>query len=89
MTSGRREQSPPSLSALCGHPHPCSATPRTTATTPALLKRAGTGHRHAYRCTSYGPPSTTPLSLSADEDRAANHYASTLEAAPVRAQDAP
>jgi hypothetical protein len=30
-----------------------------------------------------------PSSLSADEDRTVNHYASTLEVAPVRAQDVP
>jgi hypothetical protein len=30
-----------------------------------------------------------PSSLSADGDRTANLYATTLEAAPVRAQDAP
>jgi hypothetical protein len=89
MTSGRREQSSASLSTLCGNPRPCSATPRTAATTPALLERTGAGRRHARRCTSYGPPSTAPSSLSADEDRTVNHYASTLEAAPVRAQGAP
>jgi hypothetical protein len=89
VTSGWRERSSPSLSTLCGHPRPCSATPRTAATTPALLERMGMGRHHARRCTSYGPPSTAPSSLSADEDRTINHYASTLEAAPVRAQDAP
>jgi hypothetical protein len=30
-----------------------------------------------------------PSSLLADDDRTTNHYATTLEAAPVRAQDAP
>jgi hypothetical protein len=61
MTSGRRERSSPSLSTLCGHPCPCSATPRTAATTPTLLERTGVGRRHTRRCTSYGPPSTAPL----------------------------
>jgi hypothetical protein len=89
MTSGRRERSSPSLSTLCGHPRPCSATPRTAATTPALSERTGVGHCHTRRCTLYGPPSTPPSSLSADEDRTVNHYASTLEAAPVWAQDTP
>jgi hypothetical protein len=89
MTSGRWEWSSPSLSTLCGHPRPCSTTPRTAATTPALLERPGTGRRHTRRCTSYGPPSMAPSSLSVDEDRTANYYASTLEAAPVRAQDTP
>jgi hypothetical protein len=31
----------PSLSVLCGHPHPCSATPGTATTTPALLGTRG------------------------------------------------
>jgi hypothetical protein len=31
----------PSLSVLCGHPHPCSATPGTATTTPALLSTRG------------------------------------------------
>jgi hypothetical protein len=88
-TSGLREQSNPSPSTLCGHPRPCSATPRTSATTPALLEHTGTGRRHTRCCTSYGPPSTGPSSLSVDDDRMANHYATTLEAAPVRAQDVP
>jgi hypothetical protein len=89
MTSGQRERSSPSLSTLCGHPRPCSAMPRTAATTPALLERTGEGRHHTCRCTSYGPPSTSPSSLSADDDWTTNHYATTLEAAPVWAQDMP
>jgi hypothetical protein len=51
------------------------------------IEHAGTGRRQAYHCTSYGPLSTAPSSpLKAAP---VNHYASTLEAAPVRAQDAP
>jgi hypothetical protein len=88
MTSRRRERSSPSLSTLCGHPRLCSAAPRTAATTLALLERTGAGRHHTCRCTSYGPPSTATSSLSTDDDRTANHYAATLEAAPVRAQDA-
>jgi hypothetical protein len=34
----------PSLSTLCGHPHPCSTTPRTATTTLTLL---GTRERDA------------------------------------------
>jgi hypothetical protein len=89
MMSGRRERSSPSLSTLCGHPRTCSTTLRTAATSPALLERLRTGRRHTRRCTSYGPPLTAPSSLSVDEDRTANYYASTLEAGPVRAQDTP
>jgi hypothetical protein len=61
MMSGRREWSSPSLSTLCSHPCPCSATPHTAATTPALLECTGVGRRRARRCTSYGPLSTAPL----------------------------
>jgi hypothetical protein len=86
MTSGRRERSSLSLSTLCGHPRPCSATPHTAATTPALLERMGAGRHHTCHYTSHGPPSTAPSSLSADDDQTANHYATTLEAAPVRVQ---
>jgi hypothetical protein len=31
----------PSLSVLCGHPRPCSATPGTATTTPTLLSTRG------------------------------------------------
>jgi hypothetical protein len=31
----------PSLTLLCGHPRPCSATPRTATTTPTLLITRG------------------------------------------------
>jgi hypothetical protein len=53
------------------------------------LKRTGTGRRHARHCTSYGLPSTPPPSRPAGGGRTAHLYATTLEAAPVRAQDSP
>jgi hypothetical protein len=89
MTSGRRERSSPSLSALCDHPRHCSATSGTATTSPTLLERTGTGRHHNRHCTSYGPPSTAPSSRPADGGRTANLYTTTLEAAPVRAQDSP
>jgi hypothetical protein len=89
VTSGQRERSSPSLLALCGHPHHCSATPGTATTSPTLLRRTGTGHRHARRCVSYGPPLTAPSSRPTDGGRAANLYTTILEAAPVWAQDSP
>jgi hypothetical protein len=88
MTSGRRERPSPSLSVPCGHPRHCSSTPRTSTASPTLLGRTGVGRRHTCHCTSYGPPWMTPSSRSADDGRTANHYNTTLEAAPVRAQDA-
>jgi hypothetical protein len=50
------------------------------------IEHAGTGRRHAYYCTSYGSSSMAPS--SPPEDAPVNHCASTLEVAPVRAQDA-
>jgi hypothetical protein len=55
LTSGRREQSSPSLSTLCGHPRHCSATPGTVTTSPTLLERTGTGRRHSCHYAAYGP----------------------------------
>jgi hypothetical protein len=87
VTSGRRERSSPSLSALCGHPRHCSATPGTATTSPTLLERTGTGRRHARHCASYRPPLMTPSNRPAGGGRTANLHTTTLEAAPVRAQD--
>jgi hypothetical protein len=89
VTSGRRDRSSLSVSTLCDHPRPCSATPRTAATTPALLERTGAGRRHAGHCATYGPPVNDTLESTHYGSRAANRYTTTLEAAPVRAQDAP
>jgi hypothetical protein len=88
MTSGRRERSSPSP-ALCGHPRHYNATPGTTAPSPPLLRRTGTGHRHARHCASYDLPSTAPSSRPAGRGRTSTLYATTLEAAPVRAQNSP
>jgi hypothetical protein len=57
---------------------------------PTLLGRAGTRRHHNRHCATYGPPSpsTAPSNRPTDGSRTTNHYAATLEAAPVRAQDA-
>jgi hypothetical protein len=89
VTSGRREQSSPSLSTLCGHPRHCRATPGTATTSPTLLDRMGTGPRHTRHCTSYGPPLTSPSSRPVSGGRTTSLCAATLEVAPVRAQDTP
>jgi hypothetical protein len=89
VTSGRRERSSLSLSALCGHPCYCSTTLDTVTTSPTLLKRTRTEHRHDRHCTSHGLPLTPPSSQPADDGRTTNLYATTLEVAPVRAQDSP
>jgi hypothetical protein len=89
VTSGQREWSFRSLSALCGHPRHCNITPGTVTTSPTLLEHARTGRRHARHCASYGLPLTAPSSRPMGGGRTANLYATTLEAAPVRAQDPP
>jgi hypothetical protein len=88
-TSGRRERSFLLLSALCGHPRHYSATPGIVTTSPTLLECAGTRRRHNRHCATYGPPVDGTLEPTRGGGRASNHYVATLEAAPVRAQDAP
>jgi hypothetical protein len=89
VTSGRRKRSSPSLSTLCGHPHHCSATPCTVTTSPMLLECMGTRRRDNCHCAVYGPPVDGALEPALGGGRTTNHYATALEAAPVRAQDAP
>jgi hypothetical protein len=88
VMSGRRDRSSPSLSALCGHPHHCRTTPDTVATsqrywdvrgqdiaTTTTVPRTGPRQRHPRTC----PP----------RRQSTNRYTAALEAAFVRAQDAP
>jgi hypothetical protein len=82
VMSGQWEGSPPSPSALCGHPGHCT-------TIPDAMEHAAIGHRHASHCTSYSLPSTAPSCRPAGGGLTSALYATTLEAAPVRAQDAP
>jgi hypothetical protein len=89
VTTGQREQSSPSLSAVCVHPRHCSTTPGTATTSPTLLERTEMGRRHARHCASYGAPLTAPSSRPAGGGRTASLYATTLEVAPVRAHDTP
>jgi hypothetical protein len=89
VTSGQRERSSSLLSALCGHPRHCSATPGTATTSPMLLERTGTGRRHARHCTSYGPPLTASSNRPASGGWTTSLCATTLEVTPVRAQDTP
>jgi hypothetical protein len=89
VTSGRPERSSPSLSTLFGHPRHCSTTPGTVTTSLTRLECTGMGHRHYRHCTAYGPPVDGTLESARGGGRTTNHYAAALEAAPVRAQDAP
>jgi hypothetical protein len=54
-----------------------------------LLGRAGTRRCHDRHCASYGPPVDGALESGHCNGWTTNHYAATLETAPVRAQDAP
>jgi hypothetical protein len=56
---------------------------------PMLLGRTGTRHRHNGHCAMYGLPVNGTLELAHHGGRSTNHCTDTLEAAPVRAQDAP
>jgi hypothetical protein len=75
-----------SLSVLRGHPRPCSATPGTAKTTPALLSTRG---RDAATPAAVPVRITVNGFLDPSEDAPANHYAFTLEAAPVQVPDTP
>jgi hypothetical protein len=49
----------------------------------------GTRRRHDCHCAAYGSPVDGTLESARGDDRTTNHYATTLETAPIRAQDAP
>jgi hypothetical protein len=89
VTSGQRERSPPSPSALCDRPRRRNAIPATAPPCPTLWKHAATGHRHATHCASYGLMSMAPSNPHADGPRTSNLYATPLEAAPGDAQGTP
>jgi hypothetical protein len=69
VTSGQRDRSPPSPSALCGHPLHCGGTERQDATTPAAVRLVASRQPHpranvrmtTKRATPTLPPSKTLL----------------------------
>jgi hypothetical protein len=65
---------------------PVTVNPVTTST--KLLENTGTRRRHDGHCATYGPPVNGTLESAHYGGRTTNRYASTLEASPVRAQDA-
>jgi hypothetical protein len=89
VTSGRRDRSSPSLSTLCDHPRHCRTTPDTVATSRRCWGARGRDVATTATVSCTGPPSTAPSNRPTDGGRTTNHYTATLEAAPVRAQDAP
>jgi hypothetical protein len=60
VTSGRRDRSSPSLSALCDHPRHCSTTLGTVATSRRCWDARGQDVANSDHCATYGPPSTAP-----------------------------
>jgi hypothetical protein len=88
VTSGRRDRSSPSLSALCDHPRHCCTTPNTVATS-----RRCWGARGQDIATTATVPQRVPVNGTLESARyggqSTNRYTAALEAAPVRAQDAP
>jgi hypothetical protein len=56
---------------------------------PVLLGRTETRHRHNGHCATYRPPVNGTLKLAHHGGRSTNYCATALEAAPVRAPDAP
>jgi hypothetical protein len=86
MTIGRRDAIPATVGPV--RPPPCSRRHvRHCYNHSGAVRHAGTERRHACHCNPYGSPSTA--SSSPSEDAAANHYAFTLEAAPVQVRNAP
>jgi hypothetical protein len=86
MTSGRQD----AILAIVGpvRPPPClQYHAEHCYNNSSAVGHAGTGRRHACHCIPYGPPSTA--SSSPFEDATTNHYAFTLEAAPVPVRDTP
>jgi hypothetical protein len=65
--------SPPSSSALCGHPHRCAAISSTATPSPSLWEPGTTRHRHPRHCTPSGLPSATPSSRRTDGDSSGKH----------------
>jgi hypothetical protein len=54
-----------------------------------LLGCTGTRRHHVCHCAAYGAPVDNTLESARGGGRTTNHYAGTLESAPVQAQDAP
>jgi hypothetical protein len=81
VTSDQWSGSPPSPSALCGHPRCYDAISGTAAPSPTLWECGATRHRHARRCAPYGTPSAAPSSQHTGDDRMEDSYAATLIAA--------
>jgi hypothetical protein len=85
MTLGRRNAIPVTVDPV--RPSPCLQHHAGHCyNNSSAVGHAGTGRRQACHCNPYGSPSTA--SSSPPEEATANHYAFTLEAAPVQVRNA-
>jgi hypothetical protein len=89
VMSDQWSASPPSPSALCGHPRRCATIPGTAAPSPALWGPGTTRHHHTRCCAPYGLPSAAPSSQRTDGDQTGSSHTTTLEAASGWVQDSP
>jgi hypothetical protein len=89
VTSDQWSASPPSPSALCGHPRYCATIPGTAAPSPALWEPETTRHHHDRCCASTGLPSAAPSSQRTDGDQTGSSHTATLEATFGEVQDSP
>jgi hypothetical protein len=76
------------LSTLCDHPRRCRTTPSAVTTSQRCWGTRGQDVTTTATVPHTDPPSTAPSNRPTDGGRTTNHYAATLEVAPVRAQDA-
>jgi hypothetical protein len=88
VTSGRRDRSSPSVSALCGHPRHCRTTPDTVATSQRCWDVRGQDIAATATVPRTGPRQRHPRTVP-PRRQSTNRYTAALEAAPVRTQDAP
>jgi hypothetical protein len=73
VTSDQWSASPPSPSALCGHPYRCATIPSIATPSLSLWESGTTRRRHPRRYTSSGLPSATPSNRRTDGDTSRRH----------------
>jgi hypothetical protein len=89
VTSGQWDRSSPSLSTLCDHPRHCRTMPDIVTTSRHCWGARGQDITTTATVPRTDPPLAAPSNRPTDGGQKTNHYAATLETAPVRAQDAP
>jgi hypothetical protein len=89
VTSGRWDRSSPSLSTLCVHPRHCSATRVRCDDIPDAVGVHGDKTSPRPPLCRVRAPVDGTLEPACGGGRTTNHYTATVEAAPIRAQDAP